>query len=129
MNAELIKSFAKLEIILNYRVGLDKIDLANCKEKGVTVTSTPDVLTDDVADLAIGLILAALRMICENDAYVRCNFSHNSITEKLNFNHKYYPTVIELKSNCQILVAACSLTKEHDTSSIKKSSNQSWYQH
>lgn len=52
-------------------VGLDKIDLARCKEKGIRVANTPDVLTDDVADLAIGLILAVLRRICESDRYVR----------------------------------------------------------
>ncbi|KAF8396458.1 hypothetical protein HHK36_018077 [Tetracentron sinense] len=57
----MINSLPKLEIISSYSVGLDKIDLARCKEKGIRVTNTPDVLTEDVADLAIGLILATLR--------------------------------------------------------------------
>lgn len=52
-------------------VGLDKIDLAKCKEKGIRVANTPDVLTDDVTDLAIGLILAVLRRICKSNRYVR----------------------------------------------------------
>ncbi|KAF8407655.1 hypothetical protein HHK36_006788 [Tetracentron sinense] len=60
-DAEMINSLPKLEIISSYSVGLDKIDLARCKEKGIRVTTTPDVLTEDVADLAIGLILATLR--------------------------------------------------------------------
>ncbi|KAF8409015.1 hypothetical protein HHK36_005086 [Tetracentron sinense] len=54
-DAEMINSLPKLEIISSYSVGLDKIDLARCKEKGIRVTNTPDVLTEDVADLAIGL--------------------------------------------------------------------------
>ncbi|KAF8400801.1 hypothetical protein HHK36_014103 [Tetracentron sinense] len=71
VDAEMIDSLPKLEIISSYSVGLDKIDLAKCKEKGIRVTNTPDVLTEDVADLAIALILSTLRRICECDRYVR----------------------------------------------------------
>lgn len=70
-DAKLIDSLPKLEIISSFSVGLDKIDLVKCKEKGIRVTNTPDVLTEDVADLAVGLILATLRRICESDRYVR----------------------------------------------------------
>lgn len=70
-DAELIEALPKLEIVSSFSVGLDKIDLAKCKEKGIRVTNTPDVLTDDVADLAIGLMLAVLRRLCESDRYVR----------------------------------------------------------
>ncbi|XP_042052506.1 hydroxyphenylpyruvate reductase-like [Salvia splendens] len=70
-SADLIDALPKLEIVSSFSVGLDKIDLARCKEKGVRVTNTPDVLTDDVADLAIGLMLAVLRRICQCDKYVR----------------------------------------------------------
>lgn len=70
-DAELIDALPKLEIVSSYSVGLDKIDLEKCKEKGVRVTNTPDVLTEDVADLAIGLMLAVLRGICQCDRYVR----------------------------------------------------------
>ncbi|KAG6430067.1 hypothetical protein SASPL_108128 [Salvia splendens] len=70
-SADLIDALPKLEIVSSFSVGLDKIDLDRCKEKGVRVTNTPDVLTDDVADLAIGLMLAVLRRICQCDKYVR----------------------------------------------------------
>ncbi|KAH9665959.1 glyoxylate/hydroxypyruvate reductase A HPR2 [Citrus sinensis] len=60
-DAELIDSLPKLEIVATCSAGLDKIDLVKCKEKGIQVTNTPDVLTDDVADAAIGLMLAVLR--------------------------------------------------------------------
>ena len=70
-DAELIESLPKLEIISSFSVGLDRVDLKKCKEKGVRVTNTPDVLTDDVADIAIGLALAVMRRLCESDRYVR----------------------------------------------------------
>ncbi|KAJ4832070.1 hypothetical protein Tsubulata_043711 [Turnera subulata] len=70
-DAELIDQLPNLEIVSSFSVGLDKIDLAKCKERGIRVTNTPDVLTDDVADLAIGLMLAVLRRLCESDRYVR----------------------------------------------------------
>lgn len=70
-DAELIDSLPKLEIVASYSVGLDKIDLRKCEEKGIRVTNTPDVLTDDVADIAIGLMLAVLRKICVCDGFVR----------------------------------------------------------
>lgn len=70
-DAALIDALPALEIVASFSVGLDKIDLRKCKEKGIRVTNTPDVLTDDVADLAIGLCLAVLRRICQSDRYVR----------------------------------------------------------
>ncbi|KAL6996471.1 Glyoxylate/hydroxypyruvate/pyruvate reductase 2kgr [Sarracenia purpurea var. burkii] len=70
-DAELIELLPRLEIVANHGVGLDKVDLGKCKEKGIRVTNTADVLTEEVADLAIGLILATLRRISECDRYVR----------------------------------------------------------
>lgn len=70
-DAKLIDSFPNLEIVASYSVGLDKINLTKCEQKGIRVTNTPDVLTDDVADIAIGLILAVLRRLCVSDGFVR----------------------------------------------------------
>lgn len=151
-DAELIEALPKLEIVSSFSVGLDKVDLIKCKEKGIRVTNTPDVLTEDVADLAIGLILAVLRRICECDRYVRsgawkkgdfklttkftgktvgiiglgrigsaiakraeafnCPISYFSRSAKPDVTYKYYPSVVELASNCHILIVACPLTKE-----------------
>lgn len=55
-------------ILINITVLID-VQLAH--KNGVIVTNTPDVLTDDVADLAIALVLAVSRRICEADKYVR----------------------------------------------------------
>ncbi|XP_076902720.1 glyoxylate/hydroxypyruvate/pyruvate reductase 2KGR-like [Bidens hawaiensis] len=149
---QLIDSLPALEIVSSFSIGLDKVDLDYCKQRGIRVTNTPDVLTDDVADLAIGLILATLRRICESDRYVRnglwkqndfkltmkfsgkkvgivglgrigtaiakraesfnCSISYHSRSKKPELKYKYFPNIIELASNSEILVVACSLTDE-----------------
>ena len=58
-------------IIANYGVGFDRIDLAAAREHGVTVTNTPGALTEDTADLAIMLILAAARRASEAERQLR----------------------------------------------------------
>ncbi|CAI9262537.1 unnamed protein product [Lactuca saligna] len=70
-DSSLIESLPRLEIISSHSSGLNQIDLVKCKEKGIFVTSTPDSLTDEVADLAVTLTLATLRRICEGDKFVR----------------------------------------------------------
>lgn len=63
VTGERIQSLPALGLIANFGVGYDGIDLQAAREHGVQVTNTPDVLTDDVADLAMGLLLAASRQI------------------------------------------------------------------
>lgn len=70
-SAELIGRLPALEIIACYGVGTDAIDLATARARGIRVTNTPDVLTGDVADIAVGLALAAMRRIPAADAHVR----------------------------------------------------------
>ncbi|CAN6283044.1 unnamed protein product [Urochloa humidicola] len=70
-DAALIDALPRLEIIACYSVGVDRVDFARCRDRGVRVTNTPGVLTDDVADLAVGLAIAALRRIPQADRYVR----------------------------------------------------------
>ncbi|XP_059640501.1 hydroxyphenylpyruvate reductase-like [Cornus florida] len=151
-DSELIESLPKLEIVSSYSVGLDKIDLVKCRERGIRVTNTPDVLTDDVADAAIGLTLAILRRICVCDQFVRsglwknrdfeltakfsgksvgivglgrigtaiakraeafgCPISYYSRSKKPIANFKFYSNIVDLASNCQILIVACALTEE-----------------
>jgi lactate dehydrogenase-like 2-hydroxyacid dehydrogenase len=68
---ELIDAHPNLEIVAVYGVGYDRIDLAYASRRGITVTNTPDVLNDDVADLALALALAVARRLPANDAMVR----------------------------------------------------------
>lgn len=67
----MLSQLPALEIVGCASVGTDAIDLAACRERGVCVTNTPDVLNDDVADLGIGLIMNALRRIGPGHDYVR----------------------------------------------------------
>jgi hydroxypyruvate reductase len=71
VTAELMDELPKTEIIATQSVGLDHIDLAAAKKRGIAVTNTPDVLTDDVADLGMALVLAVARRIVVGDRYVR----------------------------------------------------------
>lgn len=68
---ELIAQLPALEIISVMGVGYDGIEVAAAKARGVVVTHTPDVLNDEVADLAIALMLAVARQIPQADRYVR----------------------------------------------------------
>jgi lactate dehydrogenase-like 2-hydroxyacid dehydrogenase len=68
---DLVDALPTLEIIAINGIGTDAVDLEHARARGVRVTTTPDVLTDDVADTAIGLLLAVVRRICVNDRFVR----------------------------------------------------------
>jgi hydroxypyruvate reductase len=68
---ELMAALPSLGIVAINGVGTDKVDLEFARGRGVRVTTTPGTLTEDVADLAIGLIIALLRGIPAADAHVR----------------------------------------------------------
>lgn len=71
VSRELIAQLPALEIISVFGVGYDGIDVAAAHARGIPVTNTPDVLTDDVADMAIGLMLAIARRIPQADRHIR----------------------------------------------------------
>jgi len=63
--------FPKLEMIASFGVGYDHIDCTYAREHNVVVTNTPDVLTEEVADVAMGLLIATLREFVKADKYLR----------------------------------------------------------
>ena len=71
VSRELIAQLPALEIVSVFGVGYDGIDVAAARERGVAVTNTPGVLDDEVADLAMALVLAVSRRLVEADRYVR----------------------------------------------------------
>lgn len=71
VSAATMAKLPKLALVACFGVGVDAIDLAWCREHGISVTNTPDVLTDEVADLALALLLAAVRRIPQGDRFVR----------------------------------------------------------
>jgi D-3-phosphoglycerate dehydrogenase len=63
----------RARLISNFAVGFNNIDIEAAKQHGITVTNTPDVLTDATADLAIALLLAVARRVGEGERHVRGN--------------------------------------------------------
>ena len=71
VDAAMIAACPKLEIISVYGVGYDGVDLGACRARRVLVTNTPDVLTGDVADLGVAMMLAQRRGMIAAEAWVR----------------------------------------------------------
>ena len=70
-SAAIMDALPKLEMIGLFSVGYDKVDIDHARARGIGVSNTPDVLTDDVADMAVALLYAAVRNIAANDRLVR----------------------------------------------------------
>ena len=66
-----LSHFPKLEIIASFGVGYNNIDTTYAREHDIVVTNTPDVLTEEVADVAMALLIATLREFVKADRYVR----------------------------------------------------------
>ncbi len=60
-----------LKLIATFGTGVDNIDVAAARERGITVTNTPGVLTEDTADMSMALILATARRLTEGERLVR----------------------------------------------------------
>ena len=69
--AAFMDAFDNLEIIANFGVGYDGVDAPHAAERGIVVTNTPDVLTEEVADTAIGLLLNTLRQLPAAEQWLR----------------------------------------------------------
>src|SRR5580765_7094415 len=61
----------QLRVVANYGVGVDNIDLAAARERGIVVANTPGVLTETTAEFAIAITLALLRRVAEGDRLLR----------------------------------------------------------
>jgi lactate dehydrogenase-like 2-hydroxyacid dehydrogenase len=71
VTGEFMARFPRLEIVSTFGVGYDHVDAAWAGRQGVIVTNTPEVLTDEVADTAIGLLLCTLRELPQAERYLR----------------------------------------------------------
>ncbi|WP_439029109.1 2-hydroxyacid dehydrogenase [Gordonia terrae] len=71
VDAELMSALPNLGAIVHFGVGYDTTDIARAAELGIGVSNTPDVLTDCVADTAVGLLLDTMRGLAAADRYVR----------------------------------------------------------
>ena len=71
INAAFIDALPNLEIVASFGVGYDSVDAGHAGKRGVMVTNTPDVLTEEVADTAIGLLINTVRELSRAEAYLR----------------------------------------------------------
>jgi len=71
MDGAMMGRFPRLEIVSSFGVGYDHIDTAWAAAHGITVTNTPDVLTEEVADTALGLLLCTVREFPQAERYLR----------------------------------------------------------
>lgn len=71
LDKSVLEANPQLEVISNVAVGVDNIDLPTARRLGITVTNTPDVLTETTADLALALMLAVARRLPEADSLLR----------------------------------------------------------
>jgi lactate dehydrogenase-like 2-hydroxyacid dehydrogenase len=69
----LIDSLPQLQIISVFGVGYDGVPIAHCRDKGIRVTNTPDVLTEDVADIATALVLMTSRCLAAAERFTRAS--------------------------------------------------------
>jgi len=70
-DSKTLARFPKLEIVSSFGVGYDHVDVNYAREHNIVVTNTPDVLTEEVADIALGLLIATLREFIKADRYLR----------------------------------------------------------
>jgi lactate dehydrogenase-like 2-hydroxyacid dehydrogenase len=70
-DAALLAALPKLRVIANFGVGYDSIDVDAAAKRGIIVTNTPDVLTEEVADTALGLLLMTVRELSKAEAWLR----------------------------------------------------------
>ncbi len=73
-SAQMMEQLPRLEMIGCFGVGIDAIDVGVAKKRGISVTNTPEVLNDAVAELALGLMIALSRRIPQSDRYVRSGY-------------------------------------------------------
>ncbi|MBI3701156.1 MAG: 2-hydroxyacid dehydrogenase [Afipia sp.] len=77
-DATMLARFPKLEIVSSFGVGYDHVDSKYASEHNVIVCNTPDVLTEEVADTALGLLIATVREFIQADKYLRAGKWENA---------------------------------------------------
>ena len=71
IDSSILSSLPNVEIVASFGVGYEQLDLSVFRDRGIIATNTPDVLTEEVADLAVGLLICTLRRLPQADRFVR----------------------------------------------------------
>ena len=93
VSAELMSRLPALEVISCFGVGYDGVDVGEASRRDIAVTNTPDVLTEDVADLAVGLTLAVRRNIVAAHRYVCDGSWERQGPMAVSYTHLTLPTI------------------------------------
>ena len=86
VDGEFLDKCSTVKAVCNTAVGYNNIDIDACTKRGVMVTNTPGVLSDSVADYAIGLMIATCRRMCEGERYLRAG-KFKGVYLKQNLSH------------------------------------------
>src|SRR5207302_9145835 len=84
------QSGEKLKLIANFGNGVDNIDVATALQRGITVTNTPGVLTEDTADMTMALILAVPRRLSEGAAVLTADKEWSGWTPTWMLGHRIW---------------------------------------
>ena len=79
VSARLMAACPNLEIIVQYAVGYDNVDLEAAQERGIVIANTPGISANDVADMALCLLLNVVRRVVEADMFVRVGRWHSGV--------------------------------------------------
>lgn len=71
VTSQTLDRYPSLEYVMSTSAGVDHIDLAECRRRGIRVTNTSDIFSDDVADYAVALLIDVLRRVSAADRFVR----------------------------------------------------------
>ncbi|KAI5669618.1 hypothetical protein M9H77_19471 [Catharanthus roseus] len=71
VNSQILDRYPSVECVVATSAGLDHIDLAECRRRGIRVSNNSDIFSDDVADYAVGLLIDVLRRVSYGDRFVR----------------------------------------------------------
>lgn len=74
ITAQILHLLPSLKLLVTISAGLDHVDLAECRARGVAIASASKIFAEDVADVAVGLLLDVMRNISASDRFVRDGF-------------------------------------------------------
>ncbi|XVF79936.1 hypothetical protein PTKIN_Ptkin15bG0030200 [Pterospermum kingtungense] len=153
VTADTIRLLPHLRLVVTTSQGLNHIDLAECRRRGIAVAGAGNIYSPDCADSVVGLLIDVLRKISAANCFVKqglwpsqgdyplgfklggkrvgivglgsigsevakrleafgCSISYNSRNKKPLVPYPFYPNVVELAANCDVLVISCALTDE-----------------
>ncbi|KVH89164.1 D-isomer specific 2-hydroxyacid dehydrogenase, catalytic domain-containing protein, partial [Cynara cardunculus var. scolymus] len=117
ITAEVLRDLPALQLLVSSATGVNHIDMAECRRRGIRVSNIVDVFSDDVADAAVGLLIDVMRRISSGDRFVRggrwpaaAEYPLGSKQKKHSTPFTFYPNVLQLASDSDALILCCVLT-------------------